>query len=162
MPADFIVRRLRIGIEQNFCVHDHPVRAIAALQGALREEGRLQRVRLRRRSQALEGRHAAVLHRSDRCDARPRRLAIEKNSAGAALGETTAEFWTIEREIVSQDIEQWCFGIGVDAPALAVYDHGYSADHRGCPLGALISLVREAPSCDFQMPGRGRSLSIKA
>src|SRR5258708_34300113 len=64
-------------------------------------------MKLARRTQPLARRNLAAQNACDRGHAGANFDAVHQNGARAALRQTAAEFWTVEAEVVAQDIEQW-------------------------------------------------------
>src|SRR5438094_10572755 len=78
-------------IEERCRCHDPTVDAIPALRHLLLDIGLLDRVRMFRSAEAGKRHHLGVAHRGNRRDAGAHRLAIDVDSASAALGETATK-----------------------------------------------------------------------
>src|SRR5712664_249718 len=108
--------------------HDPAVDAVAALRHLLRDVGGLQRMRLGRRAEALDGGHLLARHGRERHHAGAHRLAVEVDRAGPALRQAAAEVRIVHAEIVAQRVQQRHLGLGVHLHALAV-DREVEARH---------------------------------
>src|SRR5947208_4730888 len=126
--AQLRVARFRVLLEVSRGGHHPAVDAVAALRHLLLDIGRLQRVRLFRGAEALEGGDRLAARSGDRQHARAHRLAVQVYGASAALREAAAEVGIIETEIVAQGVKQRHLRLGVDGNALAV-DGGLEAGH---------------------------------
>src|SRR6266404_4839924 len=118
--AQLRVARFRVLLEISRGRHDPAVDAVAALRHLLLYVRRLQRVRLFRRAEALEGGDGLATRGGDRQHARAHRLAVKLHGASSALREPAAEVGIVEAEIVAQGVQQGHLGLGVDGNALAV------------------------------------------
>src|SRR5207244_3642103 len=89
--ADLALRRLRVIGQQVDGRHDHPGRAVAALETVLFPEALLHRVQLAVAREPFDGRDGAAvgLHREHR--ARFRAPAVDEHRARAALARVAAD-----------------------------------------------------------------------
>src|SRR5262249_54889147 len=110
--AHVLLGRPRIAVEQTLRRHDHAIDAIAALSRLLVDKRLLQRVRILDRAEALDRRDLGITNRPDLSGAGARRPAGNQHGTCATLGEPTAEFSAVEREIVAQDVKQWRIRLG--------------------------------------------------
>src|SRR5262249_4707062 len=94
---DFGFRRLRTLIQECLGLHDHSAGAISALCSLLFNERMLYGVRVLRISEAFQRHDLRIAHIADRRNAGARRLAVDDDSACAALSKATAEFGSVER-----------------------------------------------------------------
>src|SRR5438876_7985472 len=118
--AQLRVARLRVLLEVSRGGHHPAVDAVAALRHLLLDIRRLQRVRLVRRAEALEGGDRPAARGGDRQHARAHRLAVQVHGASSALREAAAEVGVVETEIVAQGVQQRHLRLGVDGNAPAV------------------------------------------
>src|SRR5207245_6640343 len=102
----------------------HARGAVAALGGTELDEGSLQRVQLRGRAQALDGRDRSALDLDGEEQAAQLRLAVDEHRAGAALAQLAAVLGAGEAEVFTQHLEQRLVagkgqldGVAVDAQA---------------------------------------------
>jgi hypothetical protein len=98
--------------QTNIRANGHPGDAIAALRRLLSDEGRLQRMRMIGRAEALDREDLAPHHRREGGDAGADHGAIDGDGAGPALCEPAAELGGIELELVAPHVEQG--GVGGD------------------------------------------------
>src|SRR5262245_44306568 len=103
--AHILLGRLRIAVKQTLRCHDHSIDAIAALNRLLVYERLLQWVRILDRAEALDRRNLGITNRPDLSGAGARRPAGNQHGTCATLGEPTAEFSAVEREIIAQDVK---------------------------------------------------------
>jgi hypothetical protein len=96
--------------------------AIAALAGLLVEKGPLQRVRLLRRPQPLDGEDRLARHCRQRLAAGFFGVAVDQHHTAAALFLAAAEFRSHQAEVIAQNIEQRRVRVGRDAYGAAVDD----------------------------------------
>src|SRR5271169_5871901 len=89
--------------------------------------------------EALNRRDALPGGPGNRCEARAHRLAIQQNSAGAALPFSTTVFRAGQIEVVAQNAEQASLRTGVHAPCGPVYIQFSYARHN------TIMIVPEGP-----------------
>src|SRR5215472_9371382 len=66
----------------------------------------LDGVRVVRRTQTLDGKDAVTCTIRDCRGARANRLAVQQDSAAAALTEAAAEFWSVEFQVFLQNVQQ--------------------------------------------------------
>ena len=92
--------------EESGGFHDHAVDAISALQRLLVDKGLLQRMRSLGCTEPFQGNDRAVAYRRERSNARPHRVPIDVDRAGAALSEPATKTRAVEAQIVAQCIEQ--------------------------------------------------------
>ena len=103
--ADFIVCRIRLGVQQCLRAHHHSGNAIATLRGFLVDKRLLQFVRLAILEQPFERRDLAVTHCGDWQDAREGWAPVDMNGASTALPQAAAESRTVQSDIVPQNIK---------------------------------------------------------
>jgi hypothetical protein len=105
-PLDLRFGRMRVLIQQGFGAHQHSGRAEAALDTALLEKRRLERVELTAFGQALDGlnRPTSRLEREERAGVHG--PAIDQHHASSALGVVTALFGAGQAELASEDGEE--------------------------------------------------------
>ena len=103
---DFLLRCLRILVEECFGCQDDAIQTIAALRGLFFDEGFLNGVQPVYRAQPFERDNFKILHRLHRRDAGADRLAFHEDRAGSALAETATELRAVEGEVVTQYIKQ--------------------------------------------------------
>src|SRR2546426_8170395 len=118
--AQLRVARLRVLLEIGRGGHHPAVDAVAALRHLLLDIGCLQRVRLARRAEALDGGDRLAARGGDRQHARAHRLAVEVHGTSAALREAAAEVGIIRTEIGAQGVQQRHLGRGGVGDAVAV------------------------------------------
>ena len=112
---DLLQRRMRRLREDGTRGHDHAVSAIATLCGLLGDESGLDGARLFLRAKAFQSGHGAARHLFDGRNARAHGLAIHQHRAGAALAQPAAEFCSLQRKLVAQDVEKRLLRIpGID------------------------------------------------
>src|ERR1700704_1526385 len=104
--AQLSVARFRVLLEVGRRGHHPAVDAVAALRHLLLDIRRLQRMRLLRRAEALEGGDRLAARGGDRQHARAHRLAVKVHGASSALREAAAEVGIVEAEIVAQGVQQ--------------------------------------------------------
>src|SRR5439155_26185134 len=93
---------LGIPVQEGLRRHDHAAQAKATLHGLFIDEGFLNWVRLRTRSQSLEGRDLRSGDTRNRSDAGPDRLTFNNDGTATALAETAAKLRAAERQIVAE------------------------------------------------------------
>src|SRR5690606_25987529 len=116
--------RIRIAVEIGLSGHDHAVHAEAALGGLFVDEGLLQRMRVLRCSQPLQGRNRGVRHAFDWRNARTDRPSAYVYGACSALPESAAKFWPPQPSVVTEHIEQRRGWIYVERTVLIVDSQG--------------------------------------
>src|SRR5258708_5318426 len=89
--AHVLFARIWIALEQIAGGHDHPRRAVAALQAVFVPEGLLHDVQLAVRGQAFDGRHLRAVGLDGEDGARLDGLAVDEDRAGAALAGVAAD-----------------------------------------------------------------------
>lgn len=109
--------------------HDHAVQAIAALSSLGIEEGLLDRMELAVFGQPFQRGDFPTLKALAGAEAGWFGFGVDKHHAGATLMKATAIFCAIDRELISQDIEQRFFRIAGDDFRLSVYTQGNSLGH---------------------------------
>src|SRR5579864_8607042 len=114
-----------VAIEERFRGEHHAAEAETALRGLLINEGLLQRMRLLRRAQALQGHDFGFSDGADRCNAGASGAAVQQNRAGAALTEAAAEFGAAQLEFVAEHIEQRRGRINIHGMGAAVDFQSY-------------------------------------
>jgi hypothetical protein len=88
--ADLSLRRRRIALEKGIGREEHTGRAEATLDSAELHKGLLQRVKIERRAQALDGRDGTATSLGGEHHTSGTRNAIDKDRAGATLASFTA------------------------------------------------------------------------
>jgi hypothetical protein len=119
--ADLLVGCVGIGIEDGFRGEDDAAEAIAALGCSFVDKGLLDGVWLFGRAESFEGDDFVSADGAGGFAAGADWFAGDKDRAGAALGEATAEARPGEVEIVVEDVEERGFGIDCHLAWLAVY-----------------------------------------
>src|SRR6266511_333014 len=104
--ADLRLARARIGVQQVLGHHQHPRRAVAALEGMIVAERLLERMqpsvvgealdRLDRGAVRLDGQHHAALDR----------LAVVEDRAGATVAGVAADVRAGQLEVVAEEVDQ--------------------------------------------------------
>src|ERR1039457_5964119 len=122
---DVFAAGVRGFLQQRHAGDDHAGSAIAALHGALLEEGVLQRV-----VDAFDGRDLFAGGGAHGEFTRADGLAIEQHGAGAALAFAASVLGAGKVEVVAEDGEQGDVGVGVDGPAGSVYGEFGDPGHK--------------------------------
>jgi hypothetical protein len=124
--ADLVLGGLRVVLEQVPGGHDHPGRAVAALQAVLLPEGGLHRVEVPLGADALDGGDSRAVRLDGEQGARLDRLAVDGAGAGAAVGGVTPDVGARETEVLAKEVDEqepWLhvrlarFPVHVDADA---------------------------------------------
>ena len=89
--------------QERIGIHDHPRRAVAALEAAVVDKCPLQRMQSSVAGEALDGEHFMVAHFLERCLAGAHRLAVDDHGAGAAQARPAAVLRAGERQVGAQD-----------------------------------------------------------
>lgn len=132
---DVFAAGVRSFLQQRHAGDDHAGSAIAALHGALFEEGVLERV-----VDAFDSGDLFAGGGAHGGDARADGLAIEQYGASAALAFAASVLGSGEREVVAQNGEQGDIGVGVDGPSGSVYGELGDRGHKTIvPLSELRS-----------------------
>ena len=124
--VNICVAGIWIGHQESGSRHYLTGLAIAALDHVEIEPGLLQRPSLLRGVDRFYCRNSAVADATDRRDARSSRCAVDMHGAGAAYGNTAAEFGAGHAEHVAQHPEQRRIAVDIDRPVDAV-----DLDRRG-------------------------------
>ena len=104
--SDRVVIGLGRGLEQGDRRQDHARRAVAALEGALREKRLLNPVELAGRREALDRQDLMALRRRHQRSAASNGLPVDEDCAGATDALATAGLRTGDVELVAQDPEE--------------------------------------------------------
>ena len=104
--ADVRVGRIRVCVDKSPRGHDHSVEAIAALGRGAGDESLLHGVEPSVDGQALERRDGSPFDIREREHASARKLAVDKDAAGAALPEAATVFRPVQREVIAQERKQ--------------------------------------------------------
>ena len=132
---DVFAAGVRSFLQQRHAGDDHAGSAIAALHGALFEEGVVERV-----VDAFDSGDLFAGGGAHGGDARADGLAIEQYGASAALAFAASVLGSGEREVVAQNGEQGDIGVGVDGPSGSVYGELGDRGHKTIvPLSELRS-----------------------
>src|ERR1700722_20172459 len=123
MTNDVVAARILVGRKQRRGLHDLAGLAVAALRYLQVEPGFLQRM-VAIGGQALDGGDALASHHGDRRLARPHRLAVEMDRAGAAHAGAAAIFRAGELEMLPHHPEQRCLGTGIHTCRLIIDGEG--------------------------------------
>ena len=113
--ANCVFVGIGIAIEQGCGGDDHAVQAISALSRGLVDKGRLDRMQTLGCPKAFKCDDTSRADRTERHRAGPDGTAVYENGASTAFAEPATVFRTIQGEIVSEDIEKWCFRACFDA-----------------------------------------------
>src|SRR5215471_12249803 len=130
---DVRIARLGSGSEQRACRHDLARLAIPALRHVEREPGRLDFLAGGGGADGFDGDDPLPDHRRNRRDARPRRLPVDVNGAGAAKSRAAAELRAGHGQHVAQRPKQGHIARNIEIAGLSVYvepDHGRSSTGR--------------------------------
>src|ERR1700722_628579 len=120
---DVVAARILVGRKQRRGLHDLAGLAVAALRHLQIEPGLLQRMVAIGR-QPFDGGDALARHHGDRRLARPHRLAVEMDRAGAAHAGAAAIFRAGELEMLPHHPEQRCLGTGIHTCRLIIDGEG--------------------------------------
>jgi hypothetical protein len=128
--AHLVLAGVGIALQQVRRGHDHPRRAVAALEAVVLPEALLDRVQRVGASEPLDRRDltAIGLDREDR--ARLHRVAVEMDGAGAAVGRVTTDVRPGQAELVAQRMHEQHSRLDLDVAGLAV---------DGQPYGDLLT-----------------------
>src|SRR5262245_14425654 len=118
-PVDVLVGRRRNSCEEDGGRHDLSGLAISTLRNLLREPGSLQWMVAVLR-QALNRRQGLAGCARDRRNAGSNGIALQNDRAGPALRDTAAILRSGEAERITQNPEQWCRRIDLNAAILSV------------------------------------------
>ncbi len=110
---DLHIAGLGVGFEQGSRRHDHAVDAVAALDFLLIYKSLLQLAGLAILAESFQRGDVFACQRADRQQARARGHTIHMHCAGTALAQPAAKFWTLQRKIIAQHLEQWRVRIDV-------------------------------------------------
>ena len=104
--ADLALRRRRVVFEQRHGRHDHPRRAVAALEAVLLPEAFLQGMQLTVRREALDRRDrgAVGLDREDRAGLRA--PAVDEDGAGAALTGVAPDVRAGQAQVLAEEVDE--------------------------------------------------------
>src|SRR5215510_5323820 len=131
--VDVRIARLGVGGEQRACRHDLAGLAVPALRHVEREPGGLDFLAGGGGADGFDGDDPLADHRRNRRDARPRRLPVDVNGAGAAKGRAAAELRAGHGQHVAQRPKQGHIARNIEIAGLSVYvepDHGRSSTGR--------------------------------
>src|SRR4029434_2001604 len=142
---DLVVGRLGGLIEQSLGTHDHAVDTVTALHRLLVDEGLLELVHLLGVAQTFERSDGFILRAADLSDAGTDGITVHDDGAGAALRHAATVLWSVELEIVAQNIEQRGFRVRIDDPTLAIHLECNSRHRR-----LLISLANQTESFELE------------
>src|SRR5258708_27153766 len=90
-------------------------------------------MKLARRTEPLTRRNLAVENACDGEHTGANFEADHQHGARAALRQTAAEFWTVEAEVVAQDIEQWSLAADRYGFLPTIHLQHQAFDHGGPP-----------------------------
>ncbi len=128
---DLPARGLQRPVEQGLGGHEHPGRAVAALDCAGFDEGGLQRVQPLGSAEPLDGLHAPARDLPDGRQAGADGLSVEEHGAGPALAFAIAAlFCAGEPQFVAQHIEQRPRRIDLEADRASVDGERYRCHLR--------------------------------
>ena len=133
--AYLALRRRRVVLQQRHRRHDHPRRAVAALEAVLFPEAVLQRMQVAVRREPLDrrDRRAVGLDREDR--ARLRAAAVDEDGAGSALAGVAPDVRAGQTQLFAEEVDEEHARVDVSLANLAVDGHR--------DLGHGLSLSRE-------------------
>src|SRR4051794_5519365 len=142
---DFFSRWFWIALEQLDAGHDHPRRAIAALQPVLLPKTFLHRMQFSIRGEPLDGRDLAIfgLHRKQ--GARLDRFAIEQDRACAANGSFATDVRARELAMLAQVVHQQHARFNFVGLFGSVYLDLYQTFHASLP-SSIGRLPRPSPA----------------
>ena len=103
---DVVLRRVRIPLEESGRAHQHPRRAVAALQRVVLVERLLERGELTVGREALDGRDLRAVGLDREEHAALHRLAVEMHGAGAAVARVAADVSPGQPEIVPDEVDE--------------------------------------------------------
>jgi hypothetical protein len=149
--TDFLIRCMRLSVEDRLRGEDYSTEAKAALGGALVNECLLERVRLLCCAETFERRNLVLADRTHRHHTRTHDVVAHNYCACSALSHPTSELRTPQSKLITQDKQQWRCRIYVQSVKMPIYfdlNHGH-AELFVRPLERKRSLnVRTYPLSD--------------
>src|SRR3954471_9338829 len=118
--ADLVVRRVRMLLQEARRRHDHPGRAVAALQRVVLLERALHRVQLAVRRETLDRRDLVAVRLDGEQRARLHRLAVEMDGASTAGRRVAADVRAGEVQLLAQRVDEELPGLDLELSANAV------------------------------------------
>src|SRR6266511_3381487 len=123
-PADLLLRRVRVLLQQRGAHEQHPRRAEPALQAVLLVEALLKRVQLTALGQALHRLHLAPVDLDGEVRARLDRNAVDEHGAGAAAGRVAADVRAGQAELLAQEVDEQQSRLHFERVLLPVHGDG--------------------------------------
>src|SRR5919106_1128622 len=104
--ADLVLRRLRIVVEQVLRAHQHPGRAVAALERVVIREGLLERMELAARRERLDGLDGRPVGLDGGQHAGLDRRAVEDDGARTAVPGVAPDVRPGQVEVVADEVDE--------------------------------------------------------
>ena len=104
--ADLLLGRAGSALEECGRAHQHPGRAVAALEGVVLVEGLLERRQVAVAGEALDRRDLRALGLDREQHAALHRLAVQMHRAGAAVARVAADVRPREPEVVADEVDE--------------------------------------------------------
>src|SRR5262249_19675703 len=105
-PADLLLRRVGVLLQQGGAREHHPWRAEAALEAVLLVEALLNRVQLGTVREALDRLHLAAVDLDGEVRARLGRSPVDEHRARAAVARVAADMGAGEAELLPQQVDE--------------------------------------------------------
>jgi hypothetical protein len=133
---DLLLGRVGIALQEIGGGHDHPRRAVAALQAVVVPEGLLERVQLVAVGHALDGLDLGAVGLDGKHRAALHRVAVDVHRARAAVGGVTADVRAGQTQVVAQQMDQEQTRLDFDLVVLPVDGEAHGNGAHTSPLSS--------------------------
>src|SRR6185503_10862495 len=155
--ADLLVGRIRVPLEDLRGGHDHPGRAVAALERVVLVERTLERVQLSVFGEAFDRLDLAAVGLEGEDRAGLDRAAVEPDSAGAAARRVATDVRPCQAELVAKEMDEQHPRLDLALELPAVDRDPQSLPHVGSTLRPIAPRFN-SPAAACAVPPAGRSV----